>query len=66
MTLSADPQPDVESPCIRECVVAVHGYCLGCWRTLDEISFWHRYDAAQKHAVLAQLETRRAAHANPH
>lgn len=67
MTSRADTLPDVESPCIRECVIdQQHGYCLGCWRTMDEISFWHRYDPVKKHEVLAQIEIRRAAHATTH
>lgn len=56
--------PDVASPCVRDCMVDQgHGYCLGCWRTLTEISAWHRYSLEQKHAVLTAIETRRATHA---
>ena len=63
MTTQADTRQDVESPCVRDCVVDQgHGFCLGCWRTLREISDWHRYDPAQKHAVLAQIQARRATH----
>lgn len=52
---------DVPSPCVMECVVHQgHGYCLGCWRTLAEISAWHRYSNAEKTGVLAQIEGRRA------
>jgi predicted Fe-S protein YdhL (DUF1289 family) len=39
-----------------------HDFCVGCWRTLQEISDWHRYTPAQKQALLARLEDRRAAH----
>lgn len=39
-----------------------HGYCVGCWRTLREISDWFRYDPAQKQAVLAELKSRRTMH----
>jgi len=64
MTQQADKLPDVESPCVMSCVVdQQYGYCLGCWRTMDEISFWHRYNPAQKHEVLTQIEIRRAIHA---
>ena len=64
MTQQADTRQDVASPCVMACVVdQQHGYCPGCWRTMNEISFWHRYDTAQKHAVLAQIEARRAVHA---
>ena len=56
-------QADVPSPCILECVVHQgHGYCLGCWRTLAEISAWHRYSNAEKTGALAQIEHRRTAH----
>ena len=60
--MPAETLPDIESPCVRDCVVDQgHGLCVGCWRTLREISDWHRYDPAQKLAVLAQIESRRAA-----
>jgi len=39
-----------------------HGLCVGCWRTLREISDWHSYTPAQKNALLARLDDRRAAH----
>jgi len=61
--MEADATQELESPCVRACRVDQgHGYCIGCWRTLTEISYWHRYDPAQKHAVLEQIETRRATH----
>jgi len=50
----------MESPCVRECVIdAASGYCRGCWRTLDEISFWARYTPEEKMRVLGRLQTRR-------
>jgi len=62
--MEADAQQDVESPCVRDCMVDQgHGYCISCWRTLREISDWHRYDTAQKQTVLAAIESRRATHA---
>jgi hypothetical protein len=36
-------------------------FCLGCFRTLDEIAVWSMLDANAKRAVLAVLPTRRAA-----
>jgi predicted Fe-S protein YdhL (DUF1289 family) len=36
-------------------------YCLGCWRTLDEISAWGGMSEAEQAAVLAQLDARRKA-----
>ncbi|MBY0271595.1 MAG: DUF1289 domain-containing protein [Burkholderiales bacterium] len=64
--METDARQAVESPCIMSCVVDQnHGFCLGCWRTLREISDWHRYFPEQKHAVLAEIETRRATHSTP-
>ncbi len=64
MTVPAiDLLPNTESPCVRICMIDPgHDFCVGCWRTLQEISDWHRYTPAQKQALLARLEDRRAAH----
>jgi predicted Fe-S protein YdhL (DUF1289 family) len=54
--------PDAESPCIRECVIDQQtGYCRGCWRTLDEISFWTSYTPGEKQRILQCLQARRNA-----
>ena len=51
----------VPSPCINVCLMhAGSGWCSGCLRTLDEVAGWSGMDDAQKSAVWAQLETRRA------
>lgn len=51
---------DAESPCIRECVIDQQtGYCRGCWRTLDEISFWTSYTPEERLRVLQRLQERR-------
>jgi uncharacterized protein len=34
--------------------------CLGCGRTLPEITRWHRMDNAERLAVMAQLPARMA------
>ena len=58
----ADECTAVESPCVRLCVIdAVTGCCRGCWRTLDEISFWVRCTSEERHRVMVCLEARRAA-----
>jgi predicted Fe-S protein YdhL (DUF1289 family) len=63
MSVEADAEQEFESPCVRACMIdQQHGYCVGCWRTLREISDWHKYDPAQKRAVLAGLEPRRVTH----
>ncbi len=61
---SAIQAPDqVPSPCISVCTMDVAGiFCVGCFRTLDEIAAWSVLDADAKRAVLAALPARRAAH----
>lgn len=52
----------VPSPCTRICRLCPHtGWCEGCWRTLDEITAWSRSSDAERRAVLARTELRRAA-----
>jgi predicted Fe-S protein YdhL (DUF1289 family) len=36
-------------------------YCLGCGRSIDEISRWSRMTAEERHAILADLPERRTA-----
>lgn len=52
---------DLTSPCINLCVMDdANGYCIGCWRTLEEIAGWIDFAPARKREVLARLEARRA------
>ena len=51
----------IESPCVRVCVIdQTTGYCCGCYRTLDEISFWMRYSPEERRCVMQHLQARRA------
>jgi predicted Fe-S protein YdhL (DUF1289 family) len=51
----------VESPCVRVCVIdQATGYCCGCYRTLDEISYWTRYTPEERTRLIARLHARRA------
>ena len=55
----------IESPCVRECRVdQVTGFCVGCLRTLREISYWERFTSAEQRRVMALIETRRIAEAS--
>jgi predicted Fe-S protein YdhL (DUF1289 family) len=38
---------------------AATGYCIGCWRTIDEIAAWSRLSDDEKRAVLARVAARR-------
>ena len=51
----------VPSPCINICTLdAASGLCLGCARTLQEISDWSNLDDAGKRAVWARIAERRS------
>ena len=58
-TATAD---EVPSPCTRLCRLDAGGeYCLGCFRSLDEIAAWQLGSAAQRRAIVASAQARRAA-----
>jgi predicted Fe-S protein YdhL (DUF1289 family) len=62
MTAPGNGEQDAESPCVSICMIDPdHDFCVGCWRTLREISDWHRYTPEQKRALLPLLEDRRTA-----
>jgi uncharacterized protein len=55
----------IASPCVEVCSIdEAHGQCSGCFRTLDEIASWRAYSPAQRAAVMAEIERRRAAYRN--
>ena len=51
---------EVESPCVKICVVHPEArICVGCHRTIDEIAGWSRMSTDQRRAVVAELPGRR-------
>ncbi len=62
MSQSAGQEPNPASPCLGICLMdPVTRMCRGCLRTMDEIRDWYAAGAAEKHAILERLATRRAA-----
>lgn len=52
----------VSSPCINVCQMdARSGLCIGCFRTLDEITAWSRSDDVTRNEILAAVAQRRQA-----
>lgn len=50
---------EVESPCVKLCVIhPEERLCVGCFRTIEEISNWSRLTHAARSAVIADLPTR--------
>jgi len=52
-------KPEVETPCVNICRMDDQNhYCIGCWRTLDEIQRWTTMSDTERAAVMAQLDSR--------
>ncbi|MEY4697239.1 MAG: hypothetical protein RIT14_1667 [Pseudomonadota bacterium] len=50
---------EVQSPCIRLCTIhPAERICVGCFRTIDEISTWSRLSHDDRAAIMADLPTR--------
>lgn len=50
---------EIESPCVKLCMIhPEEGICLGCHRTLDEITAWSRMSPETRRAVMAELPAR--------
>ncbi|NBZ87604.1 DUF1289 domain-containing protein [Stagnihabitans tardus] len=50
---------EVESPCVKICVIhPAARICVGCYRSIDEISRWGGMSAAERTAVKEALPAR--------
>jgi uncharacterized protein len=50
---------EIESPCVKLCVVhPEERLCIGCLRTIEEISTWSRLTHEARTAIIADLPTR--------
>jgi predicted Fe-S protein YdhL (DUF1289 family) len=57
--MTDDPIP---SPCTKVCQIDPRtGWCLGCWRTGEEIGAWPGLDNAGRRALLDRLPPRQTA-----
>jgi predicted Fe-S protein YdhL (DUF1289 family) len=53
---------EIESPCIKICVIEPKSrLCTGCLRSIDEIGAWSQMTSEARRAVMAELDTRKAA-----
>ena len=54
--------PIPASPCVKICVMDPHsGFCIGCGRTIGEISLWSEMAVDERRRVTAGLDLRMAA-----
>ncbi len=50
---------EVESPCVKLCVIHPdERICVGCLRSIDEISSWSRLTPAERTTIMADLPAR--------
>ena len=56
--LAAQYAKPVASPCRDVCRMGQHGYCEGCFRTIDEIAGWANRSEDDKRAIWQTLPQR--------
>lgn len=50
---------EVDSPCVKICVIHPEAkICVGCYRTISEISAWSRMGNDERRALVAELPAR--------
>lgn len=56
----------IETPCVKICTLDVRaGLCLGCGRTIDEITRWTSMNTSERAQVMNELPARLAARNDP-
>lgn len=50
----------VQSPCVRNCCLNEADICVGCFRSLEEITRWSIVDNEAKTQILTQAAARRS------
>jgi len=59
MTEEVWRREEVESPCVKVCLVhPATGLCIGCHRTVEEIAAWSTLTPEARRAVMAELPAR--------
>jgi predicted Fe-S protein YdhL (DUF1289 family) len=56
--------PAVASPCVDICRLDAQGLCVGCRRTIEEITEWSRASEARRREILRELAMRTVAVSN--
>lgn len=57
----ATPRRDVESPCVGICCIGSDGLCIGCLRSVEELTRWPAASEAEKLAILERCRERELA-----
>ncbi|HGY9626236.1 DUF1289 domain-containing protein [Pseudomonas juntendi] len=61
MTDVADRERPVASPCVNVCALDEQDVCVGCQRTVAEITRWSRMDNQERRQVLVLCHERAVA-----
>jgi hypothetical protein len=57
---------EMESPCIKICMLDAKGeYCMGCYRTRQEVGAWGTMSDDQRSQIMGELVARKDALNNP-
>lgn len=61
MTDTVWKRDEIESPCVKICVVHPEArICTGCLRSIDEIGRWSRMSAEERREIMAALPDRKS------
>ncbi|WP_248745224.1 DUF1289 domain-containing protein [Pseudomonas sp. MWU12-2037] len=52
------PERPVASPCVSVCALDEQDICIGCQRTVEEITRWSRMDNSERREVLGRCHER--------
>ncbi|NOQ65341.1 MAG: DUF1289 domain-containing protein [Methyloprofundus sp.] len=52
----------IDSPCVRNCCLNTDDMCLGCFRSLDEITHWAFTNNTEKQSILEHAKQRKIEH----
>ncbi len=63
--MTDNPPKKIESPCIRHCCLDDNDICVGCYRSLTEITGWMSAPDTEKLEVLQRCEQRKLAREKP-
>lgn len=50
---------DVKSPCVRNCCLDENDICLGCFRTLKEITQWASVTKEEREQIVENAKQRK-------
>jgi predicted Fe-S protein YdhL (DUF1289 family) len=50
--------PVIETPCVQICSLNESNICLGCGRTVEEITYWYSMSNDERSRIMAKLPKR--------